>query len=688
MEDGQITEIHECTFERNSAGNEGATLYGAGRIALMSNSTVTHLVSTESCMEFLSPDTETLVYNTKFTNCKQRVGSKITFVKSYGLNIAGTPYGCDPGFMLNLEKLEKTVAEVLTRDFTSFRLKSVCRMCDPGAYNAFRADLESYFAVTSCTLCPAGKKNKWPGGKSEASCKECPLGAYCPEGSSDSRICLPGHACPNPAVEKECEPGFVALAGQTSCSICPAGTRQLNKTSCERCAPGSFSLGKDVECKVCPNGTTSLIGQSYCAPCLAGTFLLDTECLKCTKGTFSIGNAIGKCEFCPPGRYTNKENSGCELCPKGTHGNNSWGLENFDQCVPCPVGTFGSSEGLENVLSCNECPVGKRANVSLLGATSENDMCETIQATDTTGYTIGLGVFFVLLCAAFYFTLRRKKTGRDIIFLLLSDLMVSLAKMLVEVLDIGTDTASWYDVVIVSRNPLLQGYAPLYTLFIVLSWIVSFVAILHRGKSIYKVWTSNMVSPHENHESKKTVIANISGDVVGALSGFDVSAAAELGVGEDTRVLEHVLGEFGNDTVELKSELSTCDDDIKDTHITLLLLFLEDIPMLAVNIAIITTVQEVDTVVYLSTAFNLVMLGVKFPKLVILRDLYKKQKRLREKLEKLSARKASATRVAERRKSSSLTVQSKAAKAEYQFLKSKEGMLAFKKWKEQHKEKT
>jgi len=109
----------------------------------------------------------------------------------------------------------------------------------------------------------------------------------------------------------------------------------------------------------------------YREPGTSGTSL--DECIPCPRGTYgsSEGLTNSKCSgYCPKGTYQDQlaatSINDCLPCPKGVYGD-SIGLQSKDCSNPCPDGTYSNHEGLIRENECIDCPPDYRGSQSFRG---------------------------------------------------------------------------------------------------------------------------------------------------------------------------------------------------------------------------------------------------------------------------------------------------------------------------------
>ena len=211
-------------------------------------------------------------------------------------------------------------------------------------------------------------------------CRTCPLGYYCLNGSQV--------ACPK---------GHYGIAeGQTTrdaaCAKCPIGSYAQNtaSTSCTPCrrenyttdGPGATSESQCKECpsrkyidpetKICgdcPTGYQCISGKLYV--CGKGEFSLNGYCHECPSGTYQDETGQGQCKTCPDGYYNlSTHASKCRVCEIGTYTSDEVGHTRCTRCpagyycpgnsdkIACPLGYRTRSQGAGYVQQCESCSAG------------------------------------------------------------------------------------------------------------------------------------------------------------------------------------------------------------------------------------------------------------------------------------------------------------------------------------------
>lgn len=222
-----------------------------------------------------------------------------------------------------------------------------CIKCPPGTANSAPSSYckkcsEDEFAPRSgmgkCMECPKGFNQRRRGQKKCKRPPPCPKGLvrHSENGCVDPRTnCPPDHRrAPTP----DTYPPFCGAKTKAACPadtvvelIPDAGFGYIPGLVCERCSPG----------------------RRYDA--------VKLKCIPCKKNETSEGGATRSCQGCPRGFRGFRGECVCELrlqivngtcvrCAPGT-----FGLDSFDGCMPCPVGTFSDRAKLE---MCEKCGKG------------------------------------------------------------------------------------------------------------------------------------------------------------------------------------------------------------------------------------------------------------------------------------------------------------------------------------------
>nr|XP_054760934.1 uncharacterized protein LOC129267226 [Lytechinus pictus] len=246
--------------------------------------------------------------------------------------------------------------------------------------------------------CAAGTYGTGLGFTTQDDCSNCPIGKYCPAGTSLPRECPKGYYCPEgtgAADENPCLDGtFTEVEGaesQGECKTCPAGYYCPSGTDTpQACPAGTFNptVGQNevTDCNDCTAGfactTVALVEpDTHCYPgyfCPAGSDSPNDADNACPAGTFNDYHnltASFQCEECEASFACYEGTGGLQLppavcaqghyCPAGT--------QHSDQ-YPCPAGSWTNQTNLKAVDECYECP---RGYYCLEAATEPTELCPT-----------------------------------------------------------------------------------------------------------------------------------------------------------------------------------------------------------------------------------------------------------------------------------------------------------------------
>ena len=303
---------------------------------------------------------------------------------------------------------------------------SLCLQCPLGKYSSTGA--------LSCLPCPAGTFGASPG-----ACSSCPVGSYSSLASTACLNCSAG-AFLSAGVCLNCSAGTYSAGGTTFCSqctnlvgnatyapqpgtnatncpiVCKAGFNFVQASNlCSICAVGQWSPSGATVCFTCTpqplNSTFSGVGTnatncpftcnsgyivsgSSCAPCPAGTRMLNGLCAACQPASYSASGATS-CTACSSGYYSLAGASACTACPnqgpytvfigRGTSSACpfycSAGAYVFNRtsCAPCVNGTFSTAAAT----GCSNCGLGTWSGTGATACTVCSSL--TITAANKTG---------------------------------------------------------------------------------------------------------------------------------------------------------------------------------------------------------------------------------------------------------------------------------------------------------------
>lgn len=138
-----------------------------------------------------------------------------------------------------------------------------------GVYTPLTAIAQTCRRLCCVVPCAGGTFNPNPGltGPMAASCQACPAGSYCPSGSWQPTLCLPGYYCQaNVSVGSACRAGTYGGSSRRGLQA---------QSDCYNCTTGAFCAGTGTPDPVpCSAGTYNSImggsGIASCLPCPAG----------------------------------------------------------------------------------------------------------------------------------------------------------------------------------------------------------------------------------------------------------------------------------------------------------------------------------------------------------------------------------------------------------------------------------
>ena len=269
---------------------------------------------------------------------------------------------------------------------------STSMTCPAGTFSPFALSHNS----TVCKKCPIG--HFCPAGSSTA--LSCPVGTYLPtEGATELTECIPcieGFSCPTSALQfpnHTCAQGHFCPTGTQYPTqyMCPAGTFTFSESlasfdQCELCQPGKackagtgFSGNLADSCRqghFCPEGTVSpedntcppgtysnarnLTSASQCSVCPAGLY--------CLAGSASPSGQCSRGHYCPAG----STKSTAYACSAGTFSDVFGAIDN-SSCMACPIGSY-CPKGSKNPLSC------RTGTQSLALGSTRSDECVVCEA--------------------------------------------------------------------------------------------------------------------------------------------------------------------------------------------------------------------------------------------------------------------------------------------------------------------
>lgn len=242
-------------------------------------------------------------------------------------------------------------------------------------------------SATCAGFCPAGFVC---GAEATVAPTPCPVGYFCPEGTSVARPCLPGTYSVSTSLTSasectETNVGHYAPAGSKQQTKCSPGTVQpdAGKGSCDQCEAGSYQNGEGEQaCVACEPGSYCPKGASAALPCKEGSYSNSTsltdasECTETNVGHYASAGSKHQTK-CSPGTVQPDAGKGtCDHCVEGSYQKDEGGSE----CTVCGAGNYSA-----NVLTCEPCQVGEycpegsvMGRMCPLGSTTEGRGAESL----------------------------------------------------------------------------------------------------------------------------------------------------------------------------------------------------------------------------------------------------------------------------------------------------------------------
>jgi hypothetical protein len=223
---------------------------------------------------------------------------------------------CKAGYYCPIGSFTHTPCPIGTYNALTGRTQlSDCISCDDGKYCEMLAATSVSGDCEEGFYCPGGNVTPRP------SDYICPVGQYCPTGSSGPIDCAPGTYNP--------------IRGQAECWVCPAGFTCAGSTADpEQCERGYKCPGGNTPDDMipCAEGTYNpYYGQSECTSCPIG--------FECPEGSISASP-------CPAGKYCPGGNSRAIVCPDGTYTDNTK-MQREDNCMQCLLGNYCTSGAVQ-----------------------------------------------------------------------------------------------------------------------------------------------------------------------------------------------------------------------------------------------------------------------------------------------------------------------------------------------------
>jgi len=214
--------------------------------------------------------------------------------------------------------------------------------------------------------CPPGTNTSVLGLQDLSQCQPCMKGMFCPAPGTVLAIrpCVPGYFCPtgtiNPISNSSllCPVGKYCPQGSSKPEPCPLGTYQSSSghSTCRRCPAGYFCgvFSGTINPTLCGQGNKCPSGSSEPTSCELGTYQdeNDSDSCKVCPGGYFCGDISGTInpKMCPSKAYCSVESSAPIKCPPGTIGIREM-LTSPDECSQCPGGRYCSDGDISGVCS-------------------------------------------------------------------------------------------------------------------------------------------------------------------------------------------------------------------------------------------------------------------------------------------------------------------------------------------------
>ena len=421
-------------------------------------------------------------------------------------------------------------------------------------------------------------------------CLPCPRGESSAPGSSACYSCKPG--------EEFSPDGF-------TCRPCPVGhARSHTQVNCSRCTKGQIASSE---------------GAAYCKPCPAGFYSASShECKICPSGTYcSIGthtpeNCTAPSSFCKAGSatpnitragyYTNERRTNISLCEPGYY------------CLhgvkrPCPKNTYGSDPGLTSSTCSGMCSsdLYQRSNMSAticecmesfvtINQTSNSVQCtcapemylagqrcvpcprgfsKPLNGTDkcepreiSVVPIIVTTCTLMLLCflAVIFVAWKRSKNAAGALKVITNALMLTLAALFMELLDLATDYVTCRNI-LNSNETFFAEYRTYYVAFLMSSLAGCIFAVYVRLRALPFFWEHHRYITTQRSGKRMSIVRDHMQRVIPAI---DEKLAA-------TETIEN-----------LNRSLKVLIHHKRSTYAQAAVFLLEDVPMGSVNFVVFT----------------------------------------------------------------------------------------------------
>ena len=251
-----------------------------------------------------------------------------------------------------------------------------CLPCPVGTYSSVNHTADG--SVFLCIPCLAGMTTQYTGSMDVTDCM-CGFGYYSKD-LTDPLDCLP------------CAPGsYSDMLGPYPCDLCSMETYAASSASsvCTSCQTGSITLQEGSNSSgscLCDKGYEMVGG--VCVMCKQGYFKAspgDTPCMPCAAATYASAEGSTACSLCAlfaTASAASTGSPGC-TCIAGYYGSNGDAQIAAKQCLPCPVGTYKSSEGDG---ACVACPSNTTTAAAASTSIQACLQCRTGAVTECTTF--------------------------------------------------------------------------------------------------------------------------------------------------------------------------------------------------------------------------------------------------------------------------------------------------------------
>ena len=389
-------------------------------------------------------------------------------------------------------------------------------------------------------------------------CIPCPANTYSVGGSNECLPCKNDEGAPSLSSRcYSCLPGTQFAPDGYTCNACPAGSERAHTSKeCSPCKPGMVSPSESTAyCEPCPAGTYSNANATGCIECPEGFY--------CTQAVTEPEKCIGSSSYCPrgssapivtmAGMYTNVARTSIKNCEPGYYCING-------KKMPCPKNTYGASANLTSA-SCDgpcvedlfqysnasatkcsclpsfinvgvsklECTCPAQMYLSSLGTCVEcppgtakpgtGTGYHECKAEDMSTSAIILGTMVVIALSAsgiLFATYRRTGNISMTFGVLFNPLMLTLFSLGLDVVDIGSDGITCYNV-LQTTDATVERFHLAYRTILFFSSIGSIIAFTVRIKAVRFFWHNRKFEEREG--GRMNIVRDFSQRIVPIVDG-------------------------------------------------------------------------------------------------------------------------------------------------------------------------